>query len=604
MDKDNSKDIAKSLNKYTDYAHKGTNLVLNSAESINKWYATQLDKITECDTDVSRIETGVDNTIESNNISEKKIFTKVKQYNEIQTNQGNNKKGVEKVNKIQTTSKNDKENVLEKQTEKLRLSKKISTAIKGAKTINNTTQRMIKTGKDISTGLNENGTTAFQESSTRIMTKPIRKAFNKATNKITNKTAKSTKKFAKKIYTKVNKKNTQKVKQETISKANNVMIKVVKLISKLMAKVGEMVISMLPQIAPVLIIIIIIATFCNFFGIGMSEDTKKSYEKYMINTQKSYDQVTVAFYNTGKIVDGTIEGKGMIDWRAPLSILQMLNGELTFDSTETSILEKFKDAGLYEQIRDKTYSYEKETDKVDERGNKIKETITDTKKVVKNPTLNDYITWCNNNFDVINEYKTNKGLDVDKNQKAFSNNEIEQIKMLYSSNSFFELFSSEFKTTYAYLNVNIGDEQLKAIYEEFLKNVGKRYLMDHSNLKYDECMDYYDCSSWVIHCLAHTGIITITNTGAQGIYNGYCYPVDANDRKAGDLIFLKDTYDTGVPGSISHIGIYMGTLTIDGVTDEWVIDTGGNPSGVRIRKYNNGWWNGTNFYGFGRLKGN
>ena len=202
MDKDNSKDIAKSLNKYTDYAHKGTNLVLNSAESINKWYATQLDKITECDTDVSRIETSVDNAIESNNISEKKIFTKVKQYNEIQTNQGNNKKVLEKVNKIQTTSKNAKENVLEKQTEKLRLSKKISTAIKGAKTINNTTQRMIKTGKDISIGLNENGTIAFQESSTRIMTKPIRKAFNKATNK----TAKSTKKFAKKIYTKVNKK--------------------------------------------------------------------------------------------------------------------------------------------------------------------------------------------------------------------------------------------------------------------------------------------------------------------------------------------------------------------------------------------------------------
>ena len=126
--------------------------------------------------------------------------------------------------------------------------------------------------------------------------------------------------------------------------------------------------------------------------------------------------------------------------------------------------------------------------------------------------------------------------------------------------------------------------------------------MDHSNLKYDECMDYYDCSSWVIHCLAHTGIIIIPNTGAQGIYNGYCYPVNVNDRKAGDLIFLKDTYDTGEPGSISHIGIYMGTLTIDGETAEWVIDTGGNPSGVRIRKYNNGWWNGPNFYGFGRLK--
>ncbi len=31
---------------------------------------------------------------------------------------------------------------------------------------------------------------------------------------------------------------------------------------------------------------------------------------------------------------------------------------------------------------------------------------------------------------------------------------------------------------------------------------------------------------------------------------------------------------------------------------------GGNPSGVRIRKYNNGWWNGPNFYGFARLKEN
>jgi len=46
----------------------------------------------------------------------------------------------------------------------------------------------------------------------------------------------------------------------------------------------------------------------------------------------------------------------------------------------------------------------------------------------------------------------------------------------------------------------------------------------------------------------------------------------------------------------------MGTLTINGETAEWVIDTGGNPSGVRIRKYTDGWWNGPNFYGFARLK--
>ena len=61
MANDNSKDIANSLNKYTDYAHKGTNLVLDSAENINKWYEEQLNKIAESDVDTSRIETGVDN---------------------------------------------------------------------------------------------------------------------------------------------------------------------------------------------------------------------------------------------------------------------------------------------------------------------------------------------------------------------------------------------------------------------------------------------------------------------------------------------------------------------------------------------------------------
>ena len=150
--------------------------------------------------------------------------------------------------------------------------------------------------------------------------------------------------------------------------------------------------------------------------------------------------------------------------------------------------------------------------------------------------------------------------------------------------------------------IQIDDPNLQAIYNELLKNMGKPYLMDHSNLSYDTCMDTYDCSSFVIHCLAHTGIKTIPNTGASGLYSDYCNPVEVNNRQAGDLIFLKDTYDTGTPGGISHVGIYMGTLTIKGETAEWVIDTGGNPEGVKIRKYNNGWWNGSNFYGFGRLK--
>lgn len=599
MANENNKDIANSLNKYANYGHKGGNLILDSADSINKWYAEQLNKITESEVDNTRIETGVDNEIqESKEPNIKEISTKVKQYNELQTNKSEGRRII-KGNKIQTISETTKGNEIRNKeatlNNKLKRAKRISTIIKGTKMINNSAQRMIRTGKDISEGLNENGTTTFKGTSSRIMTKPIKKAVNKVGNKITKKTVKYTKKIGKKIG------------KEVISKTTNLMIKLMKLIVKLVASAIKLILSMLPQIAPILIIIVIIAAFCSFFGIGMSEDTRKNYEAYMTSVRNEYDKSTVEFYNSGKVVDGTIEGKGMINWKAPLSIVQMLNGELTFDNAEKELLEKFKAAGLFEKIEDVTYTYEKEVETPNRDGTvtKTKVTVTETKKVVTNPSLNSYIDWCNNNFSVINNYKKKKKVKYDSHQTRFTDSEIEQIKLLYNSNSFFDLFSADFQSAYAYLNVNISDEQIKKIYDEFLQNAGKRYLMDHSNLKYDTCMDYYDCSSWVIHCLAHTGIKQIPNTGAEGIYRYHCSPISVEDRQAGDLIFLKNTYGNfpteGIE-SITHIGIYMGELTINGETAEWVIDTGGNPSGVRIRKYKDGWWNGSHFYGFARLQ--
>ena len=429
MANDNSKDIANSLNKYTDYTHKGTNLLLDSAENINKWYTEQLNKITESNGDTSRIETGVVYNVGQGNNDKKQgeISTKLKQYNEIQTNQ-DNKENLMKNIKIQTIKENDDKNILEN---KLNASKGLKTSIKGVKLINNTSQKIIRTGRDISAGLSESGTTTFKTTLNRIMTKPIKRVASNGSKKVTKGTIKYTKKITKKIGKGIKNKFGKKV----ISQGANVMVKLMKFIAKMMADSAKMISAMLPQIAPIIIIIVIVAAIGKF---------------------------------------------------------------LNFKNTKEAT---------------------------------------------------------NINFDEISE-----------------------------------------------LMIVIDDEKIQAIYNEFLKNIGTPYLMDHSNLNYTECMDYYDCSSWVIHCLAHTGIITIPNTGAQGIYNGYCYPVDVSDRKAGDLIFLKDTYDTGEPGSISHIGIYMGTLTINGETAEWVIDTGSNPSGVRIRKYTDGWWNGQNFYGFARLK--
>lgn len=572
-----NKDTANSLSKYSDYINKGTNLVLDGTNTINKWYAEQLNKITDNNIESNRLETSVDNStdeMENTDIQpQTKIETKIDNYDELQTNNNTNiiqnlanvnnsgieTQVIENVDNIDNNSSH-LENISSKNN---KIPKRIEKTIKGAKLINNATNKIIKTGKNINIGLNEGGLKSFENTSSRIMTKPVKKVTSKITNKATNTVIKAGKKVSKKVGTKV------------VEKTTNAMVKIVKLLMKLIANVMKMIISMLPHIAPIIIILVVIIAFCSFFGLGMSEDTKKNYEQFMISVQDEYDKQTVEYYNQGKIVQGTIEGKGFINWKAPLSILQMLNGDLTFDYAELEILDAFKDAGLYEQISDETYTYEKTTEEIDKDGNKTTktETVTETKKIVTNPSIDNYINWCNNNFDKINKYKKNKKLSYDSKQTKFTDSEIEQIKLLYNSNTFFDLFSGTFKERYAYLSVTIDDEQIQAIYNEFLNNVGTRYLMDHSNLKYDECMDYYDCSSWVIHCLAHCGIITIPNTGAQGIYNGYCYPIAVNDRKAGDLIFLKDTYDTGEPGSISHIGIYMGELTINGKTSEWVIDT-------------------------------
>lgn len=582
-----NRDTANSLSKYSDYGNKGTNLVLDSANAINKWYAEQLNKITENDINSNRLETSVDNSTDeienTDNLPQTKIETKIDNYDELQTNNNfnntikisnsriktqalENDPNMENLddsaNNIDTSSNldNKADNPVNKNS---KMPKRIATAIKGAKFINNTANKVIKTGKTINTGLNEGGLKSFENTSSRIMTKPIKKVANKVTGKATNLVAKGTKKVVKKVGTKV------------VQKTTHLMIKLMQLIIKLIANVMKLILSMLPEIAPVIIILVVIVAFCSFFGLGMSEDTKKEYEQFMISVQDEYDKQTVEYYNQGKIVQGTIEGKGFINWKAPLSIIQMLNGDLVYDNAEKELLNSFKDAGLYEKISEETYTYEKITEETDKDGKKTtkKETVTETKKVVSNPSIDDFINWCNNNFSKINKYKKAKKIKYDSKQTKFTDSEVEQIKLLYNSNTFFDLFSGNFKERYAYLSVSIGDEQLQAIYNEFLKNIGVRYLMDHSNLKYDECMNYYDCSSWVIHCLAHCGIVTIPNTGAQGIYNNHCYPISVNDRKAGDLIFLKDTYDTGEPGSISHIGIYMGELTINGKTTEWVIDT-------------------------------
>ena len=90
-----NKDVANSLSKYSDYGHKGTNAILDTANSINNWYAQQLNKISEGDVPSTRLETNVDNTTEEitqETNTPSKIETKVDEYNELQTNNKENKR--------------------------------------------------------------------------------------------------------------------------------------------------------------------------------------------------------------------------------------------------------------------------------------------------------------------------------------------------------------------------------------------------------------------------------------------------------------------------------------------------------------------------------
>ena len=342
MANENGKDVANSLSSYSNALNKGTNAVLDSANQINKWYAEQVNKIAGEESQDTRLETNVDNSIEEDTEEKiNKIQTKVDDYTEIQTNNKNKLISNQNTGRLKTINTDETlEEAVEKEnevkdlgTKKGKINGKIATAIKGAKFVNNTANRFVKTGKTLNTATNEGGLKSFEKSSSRIMTKPAKKVADKVTSKATN------------IVRKTGVKATKKVVKET----TNIVVKATKVAMKIVAEAVKLLLSMLPSIAPVIIIIVIIAAIGSFFN---------------------------------------------------------------FKTTH-------------------------EADDV--------------------------------NFDEISS-----------------------------------------------MIIVIEDEKLQAIYNEFLKNMGKPYLMDHSNLSHDTCMEYYDCSSWTIHCLAHAGIKTIPNTRSTG----------------------------------------------------------------------------------------
>lgn len=259
MANETGKDVANSLSGYSNTINKGTNLVLDSANQINKWYVKQVNKIAEGENQDTRLETNVDNSIvEDTEEKINKIQTKVDDYTEIQTNNKNKMISNQNTGRLKTINTDETlEDAVEKENEvknlgskKGKINSKISTAIKGVKVINNTANKFVKTGKTLNTATNEGGLKSFEKSSSRIMTKPVKKVADKVTAKATN--------IVRKTGTKV----TKKVVKETA----NIVVKTTKVAMKIVAEAVKLLMSMLPSIAPVVIIIVIIAAIGNFFN--------------------------------------------------------------------------------------------------------------------------------------------------------------------------------------------------------------------------------------------------------------------------------------------------------------------------------------------------
>lgn len=130
--------------------------------------------------------------------------------------------------------------------------------------------------------------------------------------------------------------------------------------------------------------------------------------------------------------------------------------------------------------------------------------------------------------------------------------------------------------------IAFDDITVKALFQEAEKHIGKRYVFGANG------PNNFDCSSFVCWSFTHSGVKNMPRTTAWGIYKDYCNPVSPSEAKAGDIIFFKNTYDSGSP--ISHVGIYAGN---------GMMIHAGDP--IRFVSIETPYWR-EHFYGFGRVR--
>lgn len=433
MENKNNKDVSKSIEREkvlrTRAKEKIYDLTDKSAKGLSnlKEYLNELEedkKAEETDENLDNQEPEYKSRLKTNEND-----GDINQDNNSSNNLNNNSKIKTNINNEKAES-NDKENSVKK-TSKLKtnisnkigfndnqgkFSKSVTTVSKIGKKIEKTKRGLTKASSDLTKAISSDGTGAEylktsvkrleQNASKKVMKnvkKPIKKGIKKITSPLTNKLKMALK--------------------EVIKKG-------IKMILTFIVSYAEIII-------PVLFAFIIIFGSCSIFS--SSSESKNSYQTYMTNIQKEYDKEVDDFLkqNPDSISVGVRGSYGMVDWRSVFSLIQGLGEDSSFDLSEQKLLQKFKDAELFE----KHYIIDQ---KVSAGKDELKTEKTIKVMVIVNPILEEYLEWINNNFSSANEYMQSKGTQI-LGQKELNASQIELINMLYTSDDLYDEFDKQYQ---------------------------------------------------------------------------------------------------------------------------------------------------------------
>lgn len=254
-------------------------------------------------------------------------------------------------------------------------------------------------------------------------------------DKIGRKIKKTASKPVKKVAKKVGNKVYQTIGKKLIKMATSIILKMLKILISLLVSLAELII-------PLALVLLVIIAIGSIFGSSANDDTVfPKYKEYMNSIQEEYDSKVDDWLekNPDGIVVGVKGSYGQIDWRIPLAIIQSTNAELSFDQYEKDLLEKFKDADLFEKHEEINQVVEV----TDEEGN-----VTESTKpvlIITNGMYDDYLDWCKSNYSYIANFNKKKKV-TNGSDTWFSNDQLDLLEMLYQSDDYAELLGSDFKT--------------------------------------------------------------------------------------------------------------------------------------------------------------